>query len=255
MKHVVNEKADDREPPDVGWIDKVKVPCLRKWVKEHLTKGSNKGSQEELRKLAKAHCLHKRISYDPPTDWYPPPKKQKKSKESDNDPSTKSSPETDPYRRCWIYVIWDRRRHVIIYVGQSVDCGRRWQEHIRAAVAEDSKSGLADFLRREQTTTAMLELRLAEGLPNGVAWKDANRWEAFLISKHKTVYDPQNNKRVCNKNNGNGATEVNYEAQEEELTRGYEWPQEEPEAPPRRIRWRCLLTSRRVHLRRAGRLW
>ena len=160
-----------------------------------------------------------------------PAKKQKTSKDSDGK-STKPSPKTEPLRRCWIYVIWDRRRHVIIYVGQSVDCDRRWQEHLRHAIAEDSKTGLADFLGREQTTTDMLELRLVEGLPNGVAWKDADRWEAFFISKHETVYDPRKNKRVCNKNNGNDASQVDYDAQEEELLRGYVWPKAEAAAPP-----------------------
>lgn len=210
-------------PPDLAWIDKVTPAYLKERMKE--CKGTpGKMNAEEMKAWLRNHCNAHKDDRQPPERAYRPAKKQKKSKDP-NGKSTKPTPKTEPLRRCWIYMIIDRRRHVVIYVGQSVDCDRRWQQHERGAIAKDSKTGLADYLEREQTTTDMLELRLVDGLPNGVAWKDADSWEAFFISKHRTVYDPQNNKRVCNKNNGNDATRIDFDAQKAELERGYVWPE------------------------------
>jgi hypothetical protein len=223
-------KADNLEPPDLDWINKVSCDYLKKRVAEWGGKPSKK-NQAALQTWLKEHCTLKQKNHQPPESALNSAKKKKVSKGSD-DASSKSSPKTEPLRRCWIYVIIDRRRNVIIYVGQSVDCDRRWKQHVRHAIAEDSETGLADFLAREQTTTAMLELKLVEGLPNGVAWKDADRFEAYFISKHKTVYDMHTNTRVCNKTNGNGAGKVDPVAIETELRRGYVWPEEAASPPP-----------------------
>lgn len=127
----------------------------------------------------------------------------------------------DPLRRVWIYILIDRRTSKVVYVGQSVDYGRRWQQH-----EAKSDSGIKAYLEREGTTFGMLKLKIVDELPNGCALRDADKFEAYFISHFRTVYDMNHNKHVANDTNGNYARKVDPVAVAAELEAGYVWPTE-----------------------------
>jgi hypothetical protein len=127
--------------------------------------------------------------------------------------------EVDPLERVWIYYVVDRCTGKIIYVGQTNNLKRRWQEHER-----DKRTAIQEYAKRKQRTFDMLDFRIVKKLPMGCARVDANRLEAYFIAEFKTHYSSKNNTDVANKNAGNDATSYDHAEVTAELERGYEWP-------------------------------
>lgn len=127
--------------------------------------------------------------------------------------------EVNPLCRVWIYIVADRGTGKIIYVGQTVDTGKRWSQHVKKL-----DTGLQDYCLRKSCTFDRLKISIVSQLPNGVAQCDADRWEAYFISLHQTLFDPRNNRDAANNTNGNRARKVDCETMDRELEIGYVWP-------------------------------
>lgn len=127
--------------------------------------------------------------------------------------------EVDPLRRVWIYMIVDRGTGKIIYIGQSVDTGRRWKSHINKM-----DTGLQEYCLRKSCRFDRLKIVIVSQLPNGVAQCDADRFEAYFIAIHNTVFHMINNREVANNTNGNRARNVDPESTAQEIEIGYVWP-------------------------------
>lgn len=125
----------------------------------------------------------------------------------------------DPLQRTWIYMVIDKATNKIIYVGQTIDESRRWKQH-----AAKEETGLQEYLKRHETTFDRLEIRIVKELPDGCARRDANKFEAYFISKYKTMYDMLHNRDAANDNNGNYARKVDPDAVAAEIEKGYMWP-------------------------------
>lgn len=125
----------------------------------------------------------------------------------------------DPFSRVWIYIVTDRGTGKVIYVGQTVDTGRRWSQHIKT-----SDTGLQEYCLRKSCRFDRLKISVVPQLPHGVAQCDADRFEAYFIALHKTMYDMLDNRDVANNCNGNRARKVDPESTARELEIGYVWP-------------------------------
>lgn len=132
--------------------------------------------------------------------------------------------EIDPYAQTWIYLIIDRATSKVIYVGQTLDSSRRWKEHERKVGAE-TDSRLKDYLEKKQRGINLLDFRHVAELPNGVAHKDADAFEAYYISEYKTQFDMIANPDGCNLTAGNRAYKVDPAEIRAKLEKGYEWPE------------------------------
>jgi hypothetical protein len=126
----------------------------------------------------------------------------------------------DPLQRVYIYYVQDLCNGLIFYVGQTNDRDRRWKEHERKV-----QSAVYEYAKKNNRPFDMLKMATVKGLPRGCAKIDANRMEAYYISKLKTAYDPQTNTEVANGTPGNKVKDFRFDDITAELERGYEWPE------------------------------
>tara|TARA_B110001452_G_scaffold105994_1_gene87839 strand:- start:66 stop:1598 length:1533 start_codon:yes stop_codon:yes gene_type:complete len=126
----------------------------------------------------------------------------------------------DPLRPVYIYIVTDRCTDKIIYVGQTVDCTRRWVQHEKS-----ERTSLQDYAERHDRTFDMFKFKKVDALPMGCAQVDANRMEAYFIAEFETIYSSKNNKDVANKTAGNHATSYVHAEVKAELEKGYQWPE------------------------------
>ena len=130
----------------------------------------------------------------------------------------------DPYAQVMIYLIVDRSTNKVIYVGQSIQMRQRWLQHVRK-IHSHADCGIYEYCKRKQRSVADLEIKRVPELPDGVAQMDADRFEAYFISKYLTMHDMRINPDGCNMTAGNRAYKVDVDQLEKELAEGYKWPE------------------------------
>ena len=122
--------------------------------------------------------------------------------------------------RTWIYVVVDRLDNdKVVYVGQTEDRRRRWQEHERV-------SSKCKLLRKwmEERTPDSWDFRIVGQLPEGCAPQHANLMEAYFIAHYRTFNNMLFNDDGCNGTAGNNVAEHDPKEAERLLKDGYEFP-------------------------------
>lgn len=126
--------------------------------------------------------------------------------------------------RCWLYIVTDRATGRVIYVGQTLDTGRRWKQH----ESKHSKCALMrKYVERKQASGERLKFEIEPRLPNGVPFHRSDEFEAVLMVHYKTIFDPDTRPDGCNQNHAAHVADVDFAAVRAELDAGYEWPVKE----------------------------
>lgn len=161
------------------------------------------------------------------TDADVPAKKQKTSGKAPKAPKAESTAlvEIDPNTPTMIYMVIDKGTGKVLYIGQSVHAYRRFVQHKNSIRAQAEHSSLGCYCARRQRAVRDLEFKPVPGLPNGVAHRHADAFEAYYISKYDTLFNMLTNPDGCNLTVGNHANKVDVAEIKRQLAEGYKWPE------------------------------
>jgi hypothetical protein len=131
---------------------------------------------------------------------------------------------TDPLRKVWIYHLKDPKTGRVVYVGRSVDIGRRSKQHLldssgceQLKALVQARFGTAHHIRAEYFVPV-------PELPDGVPACRAAEFEALFIIEYNTLFHPDTRPDGCNLRHGDGVTKLDFAALREEVANGFEWP-------------------------------